>query len=323
MNILITGAAGFIGSHLTEKLVQVGHQVSGLDCFTDYYSYKLKSLNRDAICSHGVKFETIDLAKDDFKSALKDIEIIYHLAAQPGISATTPFDLYLQNNIIATQRLLEQAGISNSLKMFINISTSSVYGADATGDEEIEPRPTSNYGVTKLAAEQLVMAAHRDRNFPACSLRLFSVYGPRERPEKLYPRLIDCLLNDKEFSLFEGSKHHERSFTYIDDIISGLMAVLENLERCEGEIFNIGTDKTITTGQGIEIVEKIIGKPARLKKVPRRPGDQLKTHANINKAKRLLNYHPIIAAEEGLAKEIEWYKQDIYQKINLYPENRK
>ncbi len=322
MKILITGAAGFIGSHLAENLVQSGHQVSGLDCFTDYYSHELKSLNRDSICSQGVRFDTIDLAKDDLRSVLEEIEIVYHLAAQPGISASTPFDLYLRNNIIATQRLLEQARVSKTLKILINISTSSVYGADATGDETTEPKPTSNYGVTKLAAEQLIMASSRDQGFPACSLRLFSVYGSRERPEKLYPRLIDSILNDRKFTLFKGSENHIRSYTYIDDIIDGLVSILKNIDKAVGEIFNIGTDVTISTGQGIATVEKVIGRSADIITIPKRPGDQEKTHAHIVKARQILNYNPIIKAETGLAKEVEWYMENIYQKIELYTKNR-
>jgi nucleoside-diphosphate-sugar epimerase len=319
MKILITGAAGFIGSHLAEKLTQDDHLVNGLDCLTDYYSVQIKTLNRDLLIEEGVTFQEINLVKDDLTEVLNDIEIIYHLAAQPGISATTPFDLYLRNNIIATQRLLEAAMNSSTLKLFVNISTSSVYGADATGDELTEPRPTSHYGVTKLAAEQLIMAANRDQNFPACSMRLFSVYGPRERPEKLYPKLIASLLNNKEFPLYEGSKNHIRSYTYIDDIITGLTSVLQNLDKCNGEIINIGTDRTITTGEGIKIVEQIIGKSAKILTKPKRPGDQEKTHANIKKAKKLLNYTPETSPGDGLKQEVDWYIKHIHGKIELYP----
>jgi len=319
MRILVTGAAGFIGSHLSERLVALGHDVRGVDCLTDYYAIAQKSLNVDQIREKGVTFLPLDLAEDDLDSATEGVEVVYHAAAQPGISATTAFDTYVRNNIIGTNRLLEAARRSDSLQGFINISTSSVYGADATGDESTEPRPTSYYGVTKLAAEQLALALARDRGFPACSLRLFSVYGPRERPEKLYPRLIGCILEDREFPLYEGSEHHLRSYTYVGDIIDGLVAALDRLDACIGEIFNIGTDVAITTAEGMRTVEDIIGRPARIVRHPRRPGDQLRTHANIEKARHVLAYNPTTTAREGLEKEVEWYRRHIFGKINLWP----
>jgi nucleoside-diphosphate-sugar epimerase len=322
MNILVTGAAGFIASHLAERLVALGHSVRGVDCMTDYYARALKELNARQIQEQGGKFLSLDLAQDDLSVAAQDVEVVYHVAAQPGISARTPFQTYLRNNVVATYRLLEAAQQSPALKAFIYVSTSSVYGADATGDETTEPKPTSYYGVTKLAAEQLVMAYARDQDLPGCSLRLFSVYGPRERPEKLYTRLIGSILEDKELPLFEGSEKHVRSYTYIDDSIDGLLAVLHNWEKCKGEIFNIGTDATITTGEGIEIVEEILGKPARFVRRPRRAGDQLKTQANINKARRLLGYNPTTRPIEGLAKAVQWYRQHIFGKVNLWPEEK-
>lgn len=319
MHILVTGAAGFIGSHLAEHLVKLGHKVHGIDCLTNYYTKELKTLNLNQLKENGIEFLPIDLAEDNLKPIFKDIEVVYHLAAQPGISATTSFETYTRNNINATYQLLETIKQAPHFRGLINISTSSVYGADATGDESTEPKPTSYYGVTKLAAEQLILSYARDLGLPACSMRLFSVYGPRERPEKLYPRLIGCILNDKDFPLYEGSEQHLRSYTYVGDIVQGLAAVLDNFDKCIGEIFNIGTDIAITTGEGIKIVEKIIGKPARMVIHPKRPGDQLRTHANIEKARRILGYNPKTTPPEGLAKEVAWYQQHIHGKINLWP----
>jgi UDP-glucuronate 4-epimerase len=285
---------------------------------TDYYARALKELNAGDLRGRGVTFLPLDLAADDLSAAVRDVEMVYHVAAQPGISATTPFQDYVRNNLTATYRLLEAVKSSPSLRGFVNVSTSSVYGADATGDETTEPRPTSYYGVTKLAAEQLVLAYARDRGFPACSLRLFSVYGPRERPEKLYPKLMDCILSGREFPLFEGSKDHLRSYTYVGDAVDGLVAALHNWDKCAGEIFNIGTDSAISTGEGIEIVEDLLGKTARFVHKPRRPGDQLKTQANIDKARKLLGYDPATTPIDGLAKEVEWYRQRIFGKIDLW-----
>ena len=195
----------------------------------------------------------------------------------------------------------------NHLKLFVNISTSSVYGAKATSTEEEAPRPISNYGVTKLAAEQLVLSQQRLGVIKACSIRLFSVYGPRERPEKLYTKLIKSILEERPFPLYEGSEHHERSFTYVDDIIDGLMRVLELPESCNGELINLGNEAVYTTGEGIAIIESILQKKAQLQIAPKRAGDQLRTSATIDKARDLLNYHPSTTFEDGLRSQVAWY----------------
>jgi len=311
MRILITGVAGFIGSHLADRLLGLGHEVVGLDCFTDYYSRWLKDLNADSVRQKGGTVLELDLAQDRLEAALDGVELVYHCAAQPGISHTTPFDDYLRNNIIATRRLARQAMSAPGLKCFVNVSTSSVYGRHAADNEEAAPKPTSHYGVTKLAAEQLVLSYQRESGFPACSLRLFSVYGPRERPEKLYPKLIGCILRDQPFPLYEGSREHSRSFTYVADIVDGFVAVMDNMDACFGEILNIGSDIETTTGRGIDIVEQIIGKKAKIDPHPRRPGDQLRTYANIEKARRVLGYEPTTTPEEGLQAAVDWYREYI------------
>ena len=318
MKILVTGAAGFIGSHLSEKLVQLGHQVVGIDNFNDYYSQALKKLNAEQMKACGANVVHADLVTDDLEPFVEDADFIFHLAAQPGISASTPFADYERNNIQATYQLLEAARQSDSLKGFINIATSSIYGADATHDETFAPEPTSFYGVTKLAAEQLVMAYTRDKGFPACSLRLFSVYGPRERPEKLYPKLIHCILSGEPFPLHEGSNEHLRSYSYVADIVDGFVATLNNFDACRGEILNIGTDTAITTGEGIAIVEDILGQKALIDIKPKRPGDQLKTHTNIGKARKLIGYDPSVTPEIGLEREVAWYQTYVFGKINPY-----
>jgi len=317
MNILVTGAAGFIGSHLAERLIQLGHSVRGLDCFTDYYSVALKELNAEQIQEKGVDFLRLDLAEDDLSPAVRGVDVVFHSAAQPGISATTAFETYLRNNVTATYRLLEAVRDVPSFQGLINISTSSVYGADASGDETTEPRPTSYYGVTKLAAEQLALAYTRDRGLPTCSLRLFSVYGPRERPDKLYSKLIRCIVEDEPFPLYEGSEHHQRSYTYVSDAVDGLVAALRRFDDCVGEIFNIGTDVTHTTGEAIRTVEDVIGKSAIIETAPPRPGDQLKTHADIGKARRVLDYDPTTTLREGVAEMVAWYREEIRGRADL------
>ncbi len=319
MTILVTGAAGFIGSHLSEQLARRGHSVLGVDCLTPYYSQALKSSNVRHLERCGVVFERCDLAEDTLSTHLKGVDFVFHLAAQPGISAAVPFADFERNNVWATYRLLE-ATLASGVQGFVNVATSSVYGADATGDETAEAKPTSFYGVTKLAAEQLVLAQARDKGFPACSVRLFSVYGPRERPEKLFPKLIDAVLTNRPFPLYEGSLKHLRSYTYVGDIVDGLVATMDRFSACNGEILNLGTDTAITTGEGVAIVETLLGKKARLEVTPKRPGDQLKTHADITKARKLLQYDPSVTPEQGLEKEVQWYRDEVFGKIKLYKE---
>lgn len=313
MKILVTGAAGAIGSHIAEALCREGHEVIAVDSFTDYYDRGIKELNAAAVKAAGADFRNVDLATDDLSPIVDGVDVIFHLAAQPGISAVTPFEKYLRNNVIATERLLAAAE-KRPLKGFINFGTSSIYGEYAKGDEKTAPKPTSNYGVTKLAAEQLVLSRHRDSGFPALSLRIFSVYGERERPEKLYHKLTKAILEDAEFPLHENAREMTRSYTYVGDIVDGCMLVLKNLDSCIGEIINLGSDATHTTGKGIDLIEEILGKKARFKIVPPRPGDQKETSADIAKAKRLFGYRPKVPLAEGLEREVKWYVEHIHSK---------
>ena len=311
MKILVTGVAGAIGSHVAEALVAAGHSVVGVDAYTPYYSRTIKEITTADIKASGVEVRELDLCTDDLDRLLEEIEVIYHFAAQPGISATTPFADYVNNNIYATQRLLEAARKSSTLKLFVHISTSSVYGKNANDDETMELKPTSYYGVTKMAAEQLAMAFYRDKQLPVTVLRLFSVYGERERPEKLYHKIIRDALNGTVFTLYEGAEHHVRSFTYVEDIVRGCLLVLDHTDTAVGEIFNLGNDRTITTGDGIKIIEGLLGHPIEIERVPKRPGDQQETAAKIDKARRILGYSPQTQPEEGLKKELEWYRSKL------------
>lgn len=308
MKILVTGAAGFIASHLCEKLISMGHLVSGIDNFNDYYDVKLKEINASDLINKGVTIFREDL-NSDLKSVFEDqYDYIFHLAAQPGISAETPLQEYVDNNIYATQNLLDSVVKYNpNLKLFVNIATSSVYGKEATVNETAIPKPASYYGVTKLAAEQLVLSLKIEGKIKACSVRLYSVYGPRERPEKLYTKLIENLYYNKPFPLFEGSIYHERSFTYVGDIVEGLAAIIGKEELVNGEIINLGTDEVNTTQEGITAVEEIMDKKLIIDNQPPRKGDQLKTAAIIDKARNLLNYNPKVSLKQGLQEQVNWY----------------
>lgn len=309
MKLLITGAAGFIGSHLAERLATKGHDVIGVDNFSPYYSTILKKSNALSIQKKGVFFQEFDLRTANLENLFSEkFDVIFHFAAHPGISRNSTFDDYLSNNIIATQRLLDLIALQDKKPFFVNISTSSVYGLEATFPETHPTRPASWYGVTKLAAEQLVLSYQRRAVINATSLRLFSVYGPRERPDKLYTRLIDSAINNKPFTLFKGSEKHLRSYTYVQDIIDGICSVLDKQEICNGEIINLGTEVENSTLNGIKTVEKLLNLSITIKNTEARIGDQSKTHANIDKARSLLNYNPITTLEEGLAEQIKWFR---------------
>jgi UDP-glucuronate 4-epimerase len=316
MKILVTGAAGFIGSHTAEWLHFLGHKVIGLDNFSDYYDVSLKQLNANELNAKGIIIEKIDLRNAlQLQELPTDFDYIFHFAAQPGISSTSSFEDYLSNNVIGTKNLLDFALKNQNLNLFVNIATSSIYGIHATFDESVAPSPASFYGVTKLAAEQLVLASSRLGQLKACSLRLYSVYGPRERPEKLYTKLIANASNDIPFPLYKGSEKHLRSFTYVQDIVDGVVSVIGKEDLVNNEIINLGTEEENSTQSGIEIVEQILYKKIDLQIVEARIGDQLRTKAVIDKARKLLGYDPKTTLFEGLKAQVQWF-QDNFLKHN-------
>lgn len=311
MKILITGAAGFIGSHCAERLLSDGHFVVGIDNFSEYYSVDLKEKNAISVTSKGGIMITADLRDDNFADKLdKDFDYIFHFAARPGISSASTFTDYLTNNVVATKQLIDFALTCKNLKLFVNIGTSSIYGLEATFAETAVPKPASHYGVTKLAAEQLVLQKSREQFLKACSLRLYSVIGPRERPEKMYTKLIDLGLKGEAFPLFEGSDKHLRSFTYVGDIIDGIVSVIGKETVVEGEIFNLGTEIEHTTQYGIDAVAEVIKKPIKITVKPKRAGDQWRTKANIDKARKLLNYNPKTTLLESVEAQVKWFKEN-------------
>lgn len=311
MRIVVTGAAGFIGSHLCEQLANLGHQVIGIDSFNEDYPVSIKEQNVIHMMRLGVKLERLDLACDSLETALSNADMVYHLAAQSGLSSHVSPAMYRRNNPLATEALLKACSALSFPPFFVHISTSSVYGRCATGTETSVVNPISDYGSSKLAAEQIALEYSQKNKVIACAMRLFSVYGPRERPEKLFMKLMNHIVRDKEFPLFEGSLDHKRSFTYVDDIIAGLVAIIGRHEVCAGEIFNIGSDTDTTTRQGIAIVEKLLKRKARIRILPPRPGDQHYTCAQIGKANSILGYTPRTHLEDGLSKQVTWHRQSL------------
>ena len=247
---------------------------------------------------------------EDYNQLAKDFNYIFHFAAQPGISQTSTFEDYFTNNVIATKNLIDFALECKDLKLFVNIGTSSIYGLEATYPESVMVKPASHYGVTKLAAEQLVLQKSREKQMQACSMRLYSVIGPRERPEKMYTKLIDLGLQGKPFPLFEGSDKHLRSFTYVGDIVDGIVSVFDNEAKVDGEIFNLGTEVEHTTQDGIDAVAEVIGKDIKIDIKPKRAGDQTRTKANIDKARKILNYNPQTTLLESVKSQVEWFKEN-------------
>lgn len=310
MKILVTGAAGFIGSHMAEKLAGRGHVVIGVDNFSSYYPEQLKKRNARELETQEIPIVNIDLReKTNYQSLPGQVDMIYHFAAHPGNSTNSSFRDYFSNNVLATQMLIDYCESSTVPPYVVYISTSSIYGLEATCPETTAPAPVSWYGVTKLAAEQLVLAKVRSGILQGTSMRLYSVYGPRERPDKLYSLLISCGIEHQPFPLFLGSEHHLRSFTYVGDSVEGLSRITERQEVCNGEIYNLGSEVQYSTAEGISTVERILGTTIQKEILPPRHGDQLLTKALIGKARRDLDYNPGTDLRVGLEAQVAWFRE--------------
>lgn len=303
---LVTGAAGFIGSHLCERLLGKGHQVIGVDAFIPYYARSLKEGNiTSSLASPGFTFYERDLRDSGLHELLEEVEVVFHLAAMPGlVRSWSDFDLYASCNLQGTQRLLE-ALRGAQVKHFIYGSTSSVYGRYATGDEGTALAPVSPYGVTKLSAEHLCRAYAAIYAFPLTILRLFSVYGPRQRPDMAYHRFIEALLLGQPITIY-GDGEQRRSNTYIDDCVQGIVQAFEAPERSVGETFNIGGGEVVTINQALETLASLVGRTPQVSFAPARPGDQRYTAADIDKAERLLGYAPSTPVVVGLQAQLAW-----------------
>jgi nucleoside-diphosphate-sugar epimerase len=306
MDCLVTGVAGFIGSHLAERLIASGHTVLGADCFTDYYPRTVKEANLDRLRDEPrFHFVEADLSTAELTPLVDGMEVIFHQAAQAGVRASwgANFSIYTHNNILATQRLLE-AVKDRSLGKFVYASSSSVYGetTDLPMRETNLPRPYSPYGVTKLAAEHLCELYRRNFDVPTISLRYFTVYGPRQRPDMGFHRFIRAIVAGQPVTLYDDGEQ-TRDFTFIADAVeANLLAGFSNTNG----VFNIGGGSRVSINYVLRVLGEITGLPVLIDRRIRQYGDVRHTWADTTRAQEELGFQPKLRLEDGLQAQGAW-----------------
>lgn len=306
---LVTGAAGFIGSHLAERLLVEGWLVTGVDCFTDYYSRSAKEQNLATLIGRpGFAFVEADLVSADLRPLLAGKAVVFHQAGQAGVRASwgEQFELYTRNNILATQRLLE-AVKGSDLHRFVYASSGSIYG-DAKAlpiTEETIPQPVSPYGVTKLAGEHLCHLYHVNSAVPTIRLRYFTVYGPRQRPDMAFHKFIRAMLRGERIPVY-GDGEQTRDFTHISDVVE---ASVRAIDAPAGRVFNVAGGSRVTVNHVIGTLEELVGQPALVDRQERQAGDQRHTWADTSAARETLGYVPRVGLHEGLATEVDWLRE--------------
>lgn len=306
MKSLITGCAGFIGSHLAEKLLREGHEVIGIDCFTDYYARTIKENNiRNALGNKKFTFIEEDLVD---MQEFPDVDYVFHQAAQAGVRASwgKDFEIYTRNNILATQKLLEYYKDRN-LRKFVYASSSSIYGnvTELPIREETPKNPFSPYGVTKLAAENLCNLYYMNYGTPTVSLRYFTVYGPRQRPDMAINKFVRAAFSGGIIEEY-GDAKQTRDFTYISDAVqANLQAALSNVK---GESFNIGGGSRISVIELVKLIKDAVGKEVQIKHIEAQKGDVRDTYADTTKARKLIGYVPEIGIKDGVKKYVDSFK---------------
>jgi nucleoside-diphosphate-sugar epimerase len=305
--VVVTGCAGFLGSHLSERLVERGHEVLGIDSFTDYYPRHLKEIN--LVCLREEPRFTLaelDLSSHPLDAVLEGVGTVFHLAAQPGVRGSfgSSFAIYLRDNVLATQRLLEAAARHMPIRV-VYASSSSVYGDAAfyPTRETARCRPLSPYGMTKAATEALAGVYHRSRGVPVVGLRFFTAYGPRQRPDMAFSRFVRSALADEPVRIL-GDGRQVRDFTYVDDVITGTLAAAERGR--DGAVYNLGGGTPVELMSVVALIERFLEHQIQLHYMPPPVGEPRFTAADVSLAARELGFAPKTVLSAGLAAQIEW-----------------
>ena len=307
MKALVTGAAGFIGSHLVSSLLDRGTEVVGLDCFTDYYARSVKEANLDVNRDRaGFRFVEARIQDAELNTLLHGVSHVFHLAAQAGVRKSwgRDFRIYTDNNVDATQQLLE-ACVDQPLQKFVYASSSSLYGDNVAIPmrEDALPQPVSPYGVTKLAAEQLCYLYFVNHRVPATSVRYFTVYGPRQRPDMAFHRFFKAALSGDPIVLY-GDGEQTRDFTFVSDAVAATIAAGD--AGVPGRAYNIGGGSRVTVNQVLAIVERLVGHSLQVRREPVQKGDMRDTYADTSLARADLGFVPEVSLEQGLESEYRW-----------------
>jgi UDP-glucose 4-epimerase len=307
MKALVTGAAGFIGSHLAGLLLDRGAEVTGLDCFTDYYARSIKEANLADNRGRGrFRFVEARIQDADLPALLDGVTHVFHLAAQAGVRKSwgRDFRTYTENNVEASQQLLECC-VGLPLERFVYASSSSIYGDNTAIPmrEDARPQPVSPYGVTKLAAEQLCYLYHVNHGVPATSLRYFTVYGPRQRPDMGFHRFIRAAIAGDAISLF-GDGEQTRDFTFVADAVAATAAA--GTRGVPGRAYHIGGGSRVSINEVLEMIGRVAGAPLTVRREPAQKGDMRDTFADTSLAKADLGFAPAVTLEEGIEAEYRW-----------------
>jgi UDP-glucose 4-epimerase len=309
MKVVVTGVAGFIGSHVAESLAADGHEVTGVDCFTDYYPRPVKEANLERLrdCA-GFRLVEERLQDADLARLLDGAGQVYHLAAQAGVRASwgREFSLYTDHNVLATQRLLE-AAVAAGRPTVVYASSSSVYGEapELPFREDGPCQPVSPYGVTKLAAEHLAVLYHRNHGLPTVSLRFFTVYGPRQRPDMAFHRFLKAARDGGELPVF-GDGTQTRDFTYVADIVAAVRKAA--LSGRPGTVYNVGGGERQALNEVLRLIETVTARPLRIRRQEKQKGDMRDTFADTAAARRDLGFRSTVTLAEGLAREWDWIR---------------
>ena len=308
---LVTGCAGFIGSQLTESLLDDGVRVIGVDCFNDNYGRGQKLRNLDLAHSWDrFEFVPLDLARGDLGPLVAESDVVFHLAAEPGVRASwgTRFENYMRNNVSATQHLLEAADLHPG-RRFVYASSSSVYGPteQLPTPEDALCRPYSPYGVTKLAAEHMCMLYHANRGVDVVALRLFSVYGPRQRPDMAFRRFSEAIIGGETIRIF-GDGEQTRDFTYVDDVVAALRAAATT-PAASGRVYNIGGGNQVSVNDALRLLAAHAERRPDVEYVATQHGDVDRTAADTTRARAELGFGPRVEIGDGLIREFEWVRR--------------